>query len=408
MQRIAILSILTVVMIVVVVIGGDKAIAEAEAVNLWIVRDVESLDRADGLSQTARIALDNLQSAFSRTLQGAYPPLYPLTLEVWTTFTGDSLIAARLLSVLWTLAGLASLYALAVRMMKDNRAPLVVLVAGGIMVITPAMRQAIPHAMLFFFVTLASLVLYLWWNQPRRGYAPAYLALMTAALLTHFAAILIIVAHGAALLWRERRLTPFKAAVLALPVLISCAWMLIRQPLPDMNMAWEGDAFGGLGVILMALIPASAFVPKAVPVTAIVIAGAMLFGIRIPADWSLTLTELQRVLGSSRGHVLLKAYAPYSAAGYYDHTGDIPEIFSVDLHWKPERSDEELEALVGNITQEASGVWMMVDQKNTRMWRIISMNLVGESFAPYYCYQADSTLMHGYMPYNERVSLSCE
>lgn len=111
---------------------------------LYGVRDALDLAWDGG----ARALLDSIEAHFNavadRAPQSGAPLPYLLALEAWTLFTGDEIVTARWFSVLWTLPGIALIWAGVRRVVRENTLPLFVWVAvpalfvGGMLTATAA------------------------------------------------------------------------------------------------------------------------------------------------------------------------------------------------------------------------------------------------------------------------------
>lgn len=86
-------------------------LASVEAHNLWVIRDVESLEPASP-GDFARVLLANFREAFMRTRADQLLTRYPylIILDFWTIPPGDSVLSARMLSIFMTLVAAAIIY----------------------------------------------------------------------------------------------------------------------------------------------------------------------------------------------------------------------------------------------------------------------------------------------------------
>lgn len=81
-------------------------LSAVEAYNLWVIRDVETLEPA-AAGDFARAILTNLREAFARARTAPVSLPYLLILDGWTLPTGQSIFSARVLSALIALVAIA-------------------------------------------------------------------------------------------------------------------------------------------------------------------------------------------------------------------------------------------------------------------------------------------------------------
>jgi mannosyltransferase len=168
--------------------------------------------------------------------------LYYALLRLWMQF-GHSELVIRLFSVLLATATVPVVYFLGKRLF-DSRTGLI---AGLLLAVHPfhfALAQsARSYALVILMVCLASVFFLRGLSRPSAGNWTAYAFLAAAAVYSHFFALLVIVAHGASLLFLPRRSVPWKwllvacslLAVLLLPVAV---FMLRHRDAA--NVSWVG------------------------------------------------------------------------------------------------------------------------------------------------------------------------
>lgn len=124
-----------------------------------------------------------------------HPPLYFLLLHVWITVFGDSVLAIRSMSAV---AGVGTV-ALGMWLMRLISTPKTALLAGFLMALLPISVRYSQEARMYTLETLwllgATIALVYWLRSPRNRYLAVYGLLMTAALYTHYLAILCALSH---------------------------------------------------------------------------------------------------------------------------------------------------------------------------------------------------------------------
>ncbi|BBH47765.1 glycosyltransferase family 39 protein [Pseudomonas sp. KU43P] len=130
------------------------------------------------------------------TGRDVHPPLYYLLLHYWIAAFGDGLLAVRGFSVL---AGVLSvLLAMAIALRLAN--PRAAVITGLFMALLPITvrysQEVRMYSLLGMWLLAATLLLMMWVQaQHRRRYLLIYAVLLTAALYTHYFAVLCAAAH---------------------------------------------------------------------------------------------------------------------------------------------------------------------------------------------------------------------
>ena len=168
--------------------------------------------------------------------------LYYALLRGWVQF-GHSEFAVRLLSVLLAAATVPVVYFLGKRLF-DSRTGLI---AGLLLAVHPfhfALAQsARSYALVILMVCLASLFFLRGLSRPSAGNWTAYAFFAAAAIYSHFFALLVVVAHGASLLFLARQTVPWKQVLLAaglLALLLMPAAIFLLGHRDATNVAWVG------------------------------------------------------------------------------------------------------------------------------------------------------------------------
>lgn len=124
-----------------------------------------------------------------------HPPLYFLLLHLWISVFGDSVLAIRSLSAV---AGVATV-ALGMWLMRMISTPKTALLAGLLIALLPISVRYSQEARMYTLEAVwllgATIALVYWLKTPRNRYLVVYGLLMTAALYTHFLAILCALSH---------------------------------------------------------------------------------------------------------------------------------------------------------------------------------------------------------------------
>ncbi|WP_347929050.1 glycosyltransferase family 39 protein [Pseudomonas helvetica] len=124
-----------------------------------------------------------------------HPPLYFLVLHAWMAIFGEGVFAIRALSAL---AGVATV-ALGMWLMRLISTPRVALLAGLFLALLPISVRYSQEARMYtlegVWLLGATIALVYWLKSARNRYLMSYLVLMTAALYTHYLAVLCLLSH---------------------------------------------------------------------------------------------------------------------------------------------------------------------------------------------------------------------
>jgi hypothetical protein len=390
--------IVALILLAVAAVSGLSAarepVAEAEALHLWIVRDAQALD-ADGIGGTLRVIAANAFEALARSRAAAlYPPLYPLALDVWTLATSGALIAARALSILLLLVGLAGLDALLRRFLTVRRALLVLALAAAAVVVSPALRQATPHAFLFALAVLSLHTLIVWQRTRARRWALLYCVLVGAAVLTHYAALLMVGVQVIALALQPRGSRWLALAVLIVSGGLLGAWLLLATGAADGHRIDLGrDWLVALGALVLAFAGFTVRVPRIEPLVTVLWGAVLLLAAPALPDWP---QAVDQVAAARQGdQPALIGYAPYTAAGYYDRDGALSGGIALNLAWTP-RTDAELRALAAQVAANPDKrVWLMAADR-TPLALLLDDALRAQGRAPVVCVQAGEMLFYAH------------
>ncbi len=192
---------------------------------------------------------------------------YYVLIRLWTTVFGDSDLSLRLPSLL-AMAGAAAVIGLIGNRLGTYRVGLLAGLTFAILPITTRFGQeARPYALAVLFAAIATLMLIRMLDGFTLGIAMTYVAALVAVGLMHLVAMLIIAAHGLAVLILKRKLLwrwipSASVAVLALvPIILAGRRQQGNQigwiPFTDLNQveAYGLEFFGGalIGGAVLAL-----------------------------------------------------------------------------------------------------------------------------------------------------------
>ncbi|MBA3871506.1 MAG: glycosyltransferase family 39 protein [Anaerolineae bacterium] len=124
-----------------------------------------------------------------------HPPLYFLLLGGLDRFAGDSVLALRWPSALFSLIGLAATYALGKRLFDRRTGIIALILLGTASFFVYYAREARMYSLLMALAVLATLLYVRWRAKPSLWRAFAYSLAMTALLYTQYAGIFIIASH---------------------------------------------------------------------------------------------------------------------------------------------------------------------------------------------------------------------
>lgn len=186
----------------------------------------ESLWDDEGWSMWA-VSGDSPDEMLARVQSDVHPPLYFAALDVWVALVGESAYAARLLSVLFGLLGLAATYRLGCDLF-DARTGVIstaILAAAGFFVYYS--REIRMYTLLLALAALATLVYLRWRQKPTRLRTTAYSLLLAALLYTHYSGALIVLTHALHLLITRRVRLGMAALPFAVAGGLYLPWALI-------------------------------------------------------------------------------------------------------------------------------------------------------------------------------------
>ncbi len=161
-----------------------------------------------------------------------HPPLYYLFLHVWVRLFGATEIAARLPSVLASVAAVGVTFLFARRVAGE----VVGVLAAGLLAVSPFQVTAAQEARMYPFLTLLAVgstyALYLALEEKRWRHWVAYGLLMILSLYLHHLSFLILLGHGLFVLGIERRAPATRAWML-------CAALILAAYLPQLPTLWD-------------------------------------------------------------------------------------------------------------------------------------------------------------------------
>lgn len=341
----------------------DLPVSDDEGLSLWVVEDsapmwnIAPRDSLRGVRANVGDMLDRVEETNT-------PPLYYAVLDGWVMLFGDSLLAARMLSVLCVALALPAIVHTMRRYMPTF--PITPAFAIALLLSLPILLIVNFYGLLLFFAS-ASLWFLLRWQKYQRMYqAIFYVIFLTCALLTAHIAIPLLILHGV-IAWRDgvlRRWLIFAAISLAffLPALIVFPPVLLdlmswRNPLIPIFVGAVTVTLPVLAVLLAINIKSyGLYVNFALAVY--VIGGALLLW-RIP-NWQAEISEINALRRPTDPAII--GIDPRSALGYLDRQPEtrLSTGISVDVGWR-NFSREELDAIVETM-DDAPSIWLIVQE----------------------------------------------
>ena len=210
----------------IIVVGATLRLVHLDGMSLWI-------DEMYSIAIRGPMSLMELLVVSS----DSHPPLYYALLHGWMATVGDSGASARLLSALFSIATIPTLYRLGVELFDDR----VGLIAAGLLSVSTYHVHFGRTARMYSLFGLLAVGSWLFFNRLRSGTAidtGGYLLASTGLLYTHAFGLLVILAqHGFMALSetrngisRRRWLTiQGGLAVLSTPVIAFVIWRLLDE-----------------------------------------------------------------------------------------------------------------------------------------------------------------------------------
>jgi 4-amino-4-deoxy-L-arabinose transferase-like glycosyltransferase len=174
-----------------------ESLWDDEAYTIWFIHDEGR--PPEGIVQTAQFIRSSLSNTLARIRVDVHPPLYFLTLDVWTLLTGESIYTVRLLSALFGLVALAATYAVSTHLFDHQTAFIAVIILATASFFIYYTREARMYMLLIALTSLSTWAYLRWQRQKTRLRTVIYGILMAALLYTHYVGALIIVTqiiHG--------------------------------------------------------------------------------------------------------------------------------------------------------------------------------------------------------------------
>jgi hypothetical protein len=391
------------------VVHQPHALTSPEAHQLWIVQDAEPLPGISQPRMLLRILLTNTRQLLDRSLESGQPPLYPALLDVWLLAAGESLVAARLLSLFAVLLAVALISAVVRRRLKDNtllHGRLVsfwlVLIASLLPATVLLARSVEPGGLLLALSALNLWLLLRWLQEPSVPRSLLYALSLALALYTHLFAVLLIGFGGliqatrllqgqrvrGSIDWERLWVRSFTFGILrwmlsaALALLLYAPFLLFAEPptrttdvsplLWALTLPWlvgfigvevvkrlvkwrpvQQLSAGGLGLVSTAaltLVLLSGFISLTPPVTNWDNAVALITQSRQPLE------------------PLILAYAPDSPPAYYADRTSLRAGIALDVGWREFTPDEQ-QALLDKL-DPAQAIWLVmpVDSLAYSIW----------------------------------------
>ncbi len=190
---------------------------EDEGYTLGFIHDASR--QPDTPGESLALIRTSLSATLARVRAvDVHPPLYYLTLDLWTLLFGDSVYMVRLFSALCALIALAATYSAGKYLFHDHHTALAaVLILATASFFVYYAREARMYALLTGLTALATAVYLRWAQRSTPGRTVFYVLTLAALLYTHYAAVWIIAAHAlhSVIFGRGwRRIIPYGVAAL--------------------------------------------------------------------------------------------------------------------------------------------------------------------------------------------------
>ena len=167
--------------------------------------DRDSLAIDEGWTMWA-VRSDNPIDTLRRVDNDVHPPLYFVLLDGWIALTGESVFAARMLSVFAALIELAGTYAVGKRLFDAETGLIALIYLGSAGFVVYYARETRMYTLLLALSVLSMWAYLRWYHKPNRITALIYAAALAGLLYTHYQGIWIIGVQGLhALLTRRWR-----------------------------------------------------------------------------------------------------------------------------------------------------------------------------------------------------------
>jgi hypothetical protein len=257
-------------------------LSHEEGQALWAVRDDLQYNVAP--RDAVRAFITDMRQAWERTQTLPQPPLYFVTLNIWTIPAGESIFAVRWLSTLVTLIGIAGSVAVAGQFDKRIRPALTVLF--GTFTTFYAINTVYPYAFVYALSAISSWLLLLWGKSGRKRYVIVYSLMLITLLYTHHSAWIVILLHALWLSFHKKHqvwLVIGGAIVAYLPYLVFAGML----QLPPLRETLIGASVGGLPFICVGLGWLSAWAERSTQpairglIPACILAGVFIVGITL-------------------------------------------------------------------------------------------------------------------------------
>jgi hypothetical protein len=372
---------------------AGRGLGEDEALALWVVRDEVAVGGAPG--DALRGLRANLIEFAARVQQQPQPPLYFALLDAWVMIAGETVYAARLLSVVSALLALAFTAAAGRGWMIALALPLYFLPAA----------EAFLYAPLLAFSALGLGLLRRWPGRGSRLTAAMYALALAAALYTAWAALLLLPLHGAYAL-RRRFFTAWLLAAGG-ALLLFTPWALLWSPGIDMllsSAALRTAAAAALTAALPVMIIALAGITglirlRAAPRPALIamVAGLYALGVLAAAalitgrtDWPGAINALNAARDPLEPALI--GYSPQHPLAHYDRLPDtvIRQGISVDLGWRHYPLTEL--AQVAAALDDTPALWLVMPVDDPDTWG--ALMALADTHTPGYRMVAGDTLFY--------------
>ncbi len=180
----------------------------------------------------ARAAYTDVTATLNRVREDVHPPLYFLLLDGWVWLTGESVFALRYLSLLVGLVGAAALYWLACDLFGGVAGRYALLLYGTAVLFVAYTQEARMYTLLMTLAVASTAAYRRLVRAPSRWRVGLYAVAAALALYTHYAAALVLLAHGLHILLTRRGglLALVAAAALFTPYLPVVWGQLVANP----------------------------------------------------------------------------------------------------------------------------------------------------------------------------------
>jgi hypothetical protein len=296
--------------------GMNSGLDDNEAEALWIVGDDTALNGSPReIARTFRSNFSQMSERIDMQEQSPRAPLYFIMLDAWQIIAGDSVYAARTLSMLAVLLAM-SVTVSAAKLFEPDSNVIISLMLLCVLYLYPAMT-IYTYGLLLLFSALSTLFLIRYHHHPTKFNKVLFFVTFFAALLTFNITTLVVV---------------------VLPIIvIGIGWLLAHYRTITRSLPYD--------VMLLAIV-----------ISVAIIANISLLSAR--PDWPGAMKAFNR--SRRAGEPIIMAFDQKSPLAHYyrQDTSDIDQGIAVDVGWR-DFSGEEIKEIVDAIDATIS-VWIIM------------------------------------------------